>query len=79
MKGINNMDKYDQHDHLEVLTELSVLYKLQNETLIKINKTRFAIFRKPKLTTLVLSSSSCDKLSMFISIVSYNKCTRNIC
>ena len=37
MKGINNMDKYDQHDHLEVLTELSVLYKLQNETLIKIN------------------------------------------
>ena len=37
MKGINNMDKYDQQDHLEVLTELTVLYKLQNETQIKIN------------------------------------------
>ncbi len=36
MKGINNMDKYDQHDHLEVLTELTVLYKLQNETSAKI-------------------------------------------
>ena len=30
------MDKYDQHDHLEVLTELTVLYKLQNETSAKI-------------------------------------------
>ncbi len=36
MKGINNMDKYDQHNHLEVLTELTVLYKLQNETSAKI-------------------------------------------
>ncbi len=36
MKGINNMDKYDQHDHLEVLTELTVLYKLSNETSAKI-------------------------------------------
>ena len=36
MKGINNMDKYDQHDHLEVLTELTVLYKLANETSAKI-------------------------------------------
>ena len=31
------MTKYDQQDHLEVLTELTVLYKLQNETQIKIN------------------------------------------
>jgi hypothetical protein len=36
MKGINNMDKYDRHDHLEVLTELTVLYKLANETQTKI-------------------------------------------
>ena len=36
MKGINNMDKYDQHDHLEVLTELTVLYKVANETQAKI-------------------------------------------
>ena len=36
MKGINNMDKYDQHDHLEVLTELTVLYKLANATSAKI-------------------------------------------
>ncbi len=50
MKGINNMDKYDQHDHLEVLTELSVLYKLQNETLIKINiaNERLAKIKKAK-------------------------------
>ena len=31
------MTKYDQQDHLEVLTELTVLYKLQNETQSKIN------------------------------------------
>ena len=30
------MTKYDQQDHLEVLTELTVLYKLQNETQTKI-------------------------------------------
>jgi|6_EtaG_2_1085325.scaffolds.fasta_scaffold70706_4 hypothetical protein len=36
MKGINNMDKYDRQDHLEVLTELTVLYKLANETQTKI-------------------------------------------
>ena len=30
------MDKYDRHDHLEVLTELTVLYKLANETQTKI-------------------------------------------
>ena len=36
MKGINNMDKYDQHDHLEVLTELTVLYKFATETNTKI-------------------------------------------
>ena len=50
MKCINNMDKYDQHDHLEVLTELSVLYKLQNETLIKINiaNERLAKIKKAK-------------------------------
>ena len=30
------MDKYEQHDHLEVLTELTVLYKLANETSAKI-------------------------------------------
>ena len=50
MKGINNMDKYDQHDHLEVLTVLSVLYKLQNETLIKINiaNERLAKIKKAK-------------------------------
>ncbi len=33
------MTKYDQQDHLEVLTELTVLYKLQNETQIQ-NKYR---------------------------------------
>ena len=50
MKGINNMDKYDQHDHLEVLTELTVLYKLQNETQIKINiaNERLAKIKKAK-------------------------------
>ena len=44
------MDNYDQHDHLEVLTELSVLYKLQNETLIKINiaNERLAKIKKAK-------------------------------
>ena len=30
------MTKYDKQDHLEVLTELTVLYKLQNETQTKI-------------------------------------------
>ena len=30
------MTKYDQQDHLEVLTELTVLYKLQNQTQTKI-------------------------------------------
>ena len=30
------MTKYDQQDHLEVLTELTVLYKLQNDTQTKI-------------------------------------------
>ena len=30
------MTKYNQQDHLEVLTELTVLYKLQNETQTKI-------------------------------------------
>ena len=37
MKGINNMDKYDAHDHIAVLTELTVLYKVANETQTKIN------------------------------------------
>ena len=31
------MTKYEAHDHIAVLTELTVLYKLQNETQIKIN------------------------------------------
>ena len=31
------MTKYVQQDHLEVLTELTVLYKLQNETQTKIS------------------------------------------
>ena len=36
MKGINNMDKYDAHDHIAVLTELNVLYKVATETNTKI-------------------------------------------
>ena len=30
------MDKYDAHDHIAVLTELNVLYKVVNETQTKI-------------------------------------------
>ena len=30
------MTKYDAHDHIAVLTELTVLYKLSNETSAKI-------------------------------------------
>jgi hypothetical protein len=31
------MDKYDAHDHIAVLTELTVLYKVANETQTKIS------------------------------------------
>ncbi len=44
------MTKYDLQDHLEVLTELTVLYKLQNETQSKINTAneRLAKIKKAK-------------------------------
>ena len=44
------MDKYDAHDHIAVLTELTVLYKLQNETQSKINiaNERLAKIKKAK-------------------------------
>ncbi len=44
------MTKYDLQDHLEVLTELTVLYKLQNETQSKINiaNERLAKIKKAK-------------------------------
>ena len=37
MKGINNMDKYSTQDHIVVLSELTTLLDLRNETQIKIN------------------------------------------
>ncbi len=44
------MTKYDQQDHLEVLTELTVLYKIQNETQTKLNlaNERLAKIKKAK-------------------------------
>ena len=44
------MTKYNQQDHLEVLTELTVLYKLANETQTKISEAneRLAKIKKAK-------------------------------